>query len=379
MATEHTATGEHSQNGVSGAPKLLTRDEWHEQQKAAFLAGDDTEVPDPKPARAVQPKPARPAHVEEPDDDLDEPAATVSDLDEDDDLEPDMGDGDLVDDDDDLDEPEDEAGAQVAKSKADPELAKRLAAVRATEQRQRAALQREREELLREREEFRSQAKSIREAQDRFDRLAARAKYNPVAVLRELGLTDDDFEHAGQVIYAHSKAAGLKPETKAAAERAMRERESMDELAQLRAKHEALEKRLAERDELDAADRQVRAFMGRVYKAAGDETPLTKKYLAKNPAAAQAALTVTANRLAQKLGSWPKPEAVVRAYEKQRRRDLADLDIDVPLGAGAKKPHGAPAPSGATQKNGAAPAAAGNGLFPSRDEVIAELEGGDFD
>lgn len=371
------------------APTGQTRDDFHARERAAFLAGapDEGDAAEGGGEEQEQPKPKKVIGAPKPDveDDADDDAA---------DAEPDLA-VDAAPDDDDEDESDsaadddadqDDEDELAAKAKADPELAKRLAAVRRTEQRHREGMARERASFDRERSEWQSQAKQLTEAQKRFESLAARVRYNPTAVLRELGLIEDDFEAAAQHIASHSKAAGVTPAHRAAAERAMREREAADKATRAEERVEKLEQTIAQRERQAAEEQEVTAYLGRVARKATDETPLTKALVAKNPTRAREDLAVTAFALAQKLGQRPKAAAVVAAHEKKLARQLRDLGIEPPT---AKPPAGKGAAAGKA-KPGAAivaptktePAAHVNGatvlptrvVIPSRDEMVRELE-----
>jgi len=278
----------------------------------------------------------------------------------------------------------------ATKADADPELAKRLAAVRKTEQRQRQALERDRAAFDRERTEWQAQTRQLTEAQQGFQRLAARAKYDPTAALLGLGLKEDDLESAAQHIYARSKAPAVKPEHRAAADRAMKEREHADELAETRRELKELREGLTTREKQAAEQAEVDQYLGRITKIASSErlaeklkleAPLVRARLAANPKATRDGLAVTAYKLAQKLGERPKPAAVIRAHEKELqrlRRELAGETTAQPA-VGAKpsgKPAAKPAKAGAKPAIAADDDTTGEVRHPSRDELLRELKAG---
>ena len=353
------------------APTGLTRDEFHAKEKAAFLAGMGQDDPDPdRPPDKAKPKKVIGAPVEDDDEADDEPADAAPEDDEDEAA----------------DEDEDEDDEDIAaKPDADPELAKRREAMRQTERRQRASLARDRQAFESERSEWKAQSKAVADAQKRFDDLAARVRYNPTAVLRELGMTEDDFEGAAQHIAAHSKAAGVTPAHKAAAERAMREREAADKASNAEKRVEKLEQTIADERQQAAIARETEAYLGRVVRKVGEDSPLTHRLVAKNPARAKQALAATALELAQKLGQLPKSKAVIAAHEKKLTRELRDLGI-APPAAGAAPAKGAKT-AGGKPKSAARPTPAPtpshvNGMsvlpsrvtIPGRDEIVKELE-----
>lgn len=327
MADEHTEAegqGSESESGSESSREARpTREQQHVRDRAAFLAeaGDDDAAGADEAAKA---KVKKPAPVDE-DDDLGD------DLDDDEDLDDEVAESEDDDDaeDDDESDDADDVDELAAKAKADPELKKRLDAVRKTEQRGRAALARDRETFDRERADWQAQAKQILESHQRFEKLSARAKYDPTGVLLALGLTEDDLEHAGKQVYARSKSASVKPEHRDAADREARAREHADELATLRREQDELKKTIAERDRLASADAQIETMIARASRVAktAEDAPLTKQYLAANPKKARAELEKVAARLARKLGALPSPRQVVRAHEKQRLRELGDMGV----------------------------------------------------
>jgi len=349
------------------APAGMTRDEYHERERAAFLADSDaadTTEPAAKPAKAP---------AVEPDDDDDDAATEAGAVAEDDDDDQDEDEPDV--DDDDQDEPADADDDDDAA--ADPELAKRLAKVRRTEQRQRESLERERAVFARERAEWQQQSKQLTEAQQRFDKLAARAKYDSYSVLRELGVSDDDMVVHAQHLYARSKDAAVKPEHRAAADRAMREREITDELKATRSELAEVKESLTAREQAAAAEREADVYVRRVVRKVDDSAPLTKALTTKNPAKAREALTTTALQLAKKLGQLPKASQVVAAHERKLSRELRDLGIEPPVGAAPAtkaKPGAATIAKPGVKPSSKAPAPAAKNGVPTRDEMIAEME-----
>lgn len=221
-------------------------------------------------------------------------------------------------------EPADDELAEDEKP-VDAKAVKGIEAVQRAKQREAAALAKERAEIAREREEL----ATIRAQRDEFEKLKARAKYDPASVLAALGLSDDDFEPAARDLYARSKGAAADPKTKEAALRMQREREQADRLA-------SVEKQLAEtREQLMKREAEARAqaeferFVGDVKKSATDETPLVRLAFEKSPAKAQAAIAKVAYDLWQEQGEEPTPADVVAHYEKIRRAELDELGVDV--------------------------------------------------
>lgn len=314
-------------------------------------------------------------------------AAPVADDDDEDEPDTDDADDEGADEDELTDADEDELTDEPDTTK-DPELAKRLAAVQRTEQRRREAFERERGDFDRERTAFQADAKQLREQHQRFEKLAARAKYDSYSVLRELGVPDEDMGLHAKHLYARSKDAGVKPEHRAAADQALREREDAEERAALRKELEELKSGLTTREQQAAAEAAANAYVGRIAKVAISdklEAPLVKARIVANPRAAREALTATAFRLAQKHGALPRPVAVIRAHEKELadlRRELGVDGVDSsakPVTPPAAKGK-APVPKSATKvvtSPAESPADDGGEVrHPSRDELLRELRSG---
>lgn len=244
--------------------------------------------------------------------------------DEDDDPDEDEEDEDGEDDDDELDD-----GA----AEADPELKKRIAAVRRTEQRQRQRMQREREEFQRERDTFATESKQLRERAATYDRHVARAKIDPAGLLEALGLSHDDMEYAAQQCYARSKAAREKPEYAAAARAAAAQREATEKANAAERRIAELEQKLAKGEQQTAVQRELDAYFDRACRKATSATPITKRLIDKRPKTARAELAATAGRLADKLGRMPKVSELLAAHEKREVRALKLRGIAPPTAA----------------------------------------------
>lgn len=223
-----------------------------------------------------------------------------------------------------VDPPEPEPAA----AKADPDLQKRLDVVQKAEKRAREAVAAERATFAKEREAFEVERKEWKERLDRFDSLAKRAKYDLASVALELGLTEDDFEPQARDLYAKSKKGAADPKNRAAAAQSAREREQADRIAQLEAKFEARDKADAEREQQASVQRGVSAFVEGAVKAVGDDAPLVKALLAKNPAKARQTIGQAALYLLDQTGETPEFGDVIAEIEKFRRAELEELGID---------------------------------------------------
>lgn len=399
MATEiETEAGDDGETANERpTPAGLTRDQFHARERAAFLAssgatddGDgaadgaaeevDEQAETTKPGKRPAAKPAKPAtkpapvETDDDDDDADaEPAETVDDEDDDKDDDDDAGDRDVETDDDEDDAEEGDAAKDDDK---DPELAKRMAAVRRTEQRQRQQLERDRASFDRDRAQWAAERTKLTEHRQRFDKLAERVKYDSYSVLRELGVSDDDMVLHAQHLYARSKDAAVKPEHRAAADRALREREVADKASKAETEVEKLRRELAERDERAAIDRDMDAYFDRAIRKVTDEAPHTKTLVAKSPRRAREALAETALELFKKNGERPGVKALIAAHEKKEQRWRLARGIDAPAATGKSANGKKPAAEAAKPDGKKKPANGANGRprIPTRAEMLAELE-----
>ena len=156
-----------------------------------------------KPAGKPAAKPARPAADDEDDDQEGDDEGDSSEDDDEDEEDPGPDEendepGEDDEDEEEEEEEEEEEGELEGKADKDPALAKRLAAVRRTEQRSRDRIARATAEFDRRVSTWEAETKTHREELARFRGLVARAKYDPAGVLEALGLSADDMEYAGR-------------------------------------------------------------------------------------------------------------------------------------------------------------------------------------
>lgn len=248
---------------------------------------------------------------------------------------------------------------------------KRIEAVQKQEKRLRDAIAKERAEFEKQREEWKAEL----DAAKRFADLRNRAKYDPAAVLSELGIGDDDFEPIARDLYARSKAGREKPENAEAARRMQREREAMDKISQLESKLEQFQKQQQEQAQRAEWERAYSTWYGGVTKSAeSTEAPLFQAQLKSNPRRAEQMVQTIAAELHQESGEWPDASDVIAAYEKRAAEQLAEYGIPLetvtkrkPVASNGNAPAKTLAPGGSTTK----PAQTGR---PSKEEILRELE-----
>lgn len=232
--------------------------------------------------------------------------------------------------------PDEPAAPAEPEDKPDPVVEKRLAKIHAAEKRAKEAAAKERAEL----EKLRTEAESTRAEYEQFLALKAKAKTDPMAVIRALEL---DPEYTAKVAWQHHLAEKEPnaPQHREIAARMQREREGTDKLS-------TVEKQLAElRATIEQRDQQAQyasawqSFYGDVVKTATAETsdaPLLKTALTKNPARTAARIEQLSHELFKQTGEWPDTADVLATYESQRRAELEEHGIDVATVTQPKKP-----------------------------------------
>lgn len=331
------------------------------KNRAAFLAAvtPGGELAD-EPAKPVVKAPAKPADDLDDDEDLDEGAKSDDDDDEDDE---------------DLDE---EDPAEVS-----AEAKKRIAQIKAEERRSRETLTKERAEFDRERETFVRERRELATKIDAFEKLVVRAKSDPVSVLKQLGLTEEDFDFAASQIYAHGKTLGADPKNRERAAQASRERDDRERLSGTAKELADLKAELAQRDQHTTAKQQLDAFFDGAIKQVGDAQPLLKRALEKNPAGTRAKLAQIAYELSQKTGAMPSEQKLVRVYERRRRAELDELGIDhsaitgnapAVAAAAAKKTTTTKVPPQTAEKNPSAETSPPNGTVSAAPGVESDKQ-----
>lgn len=268
---------------------------------------------------------------------------------------------------------EDDVDDDVELKSDDPKVQKGLDQVRRAEKRMREAQQRRDAEFAERQKEW--QAKVDRVAE--LDKLASRVKYDPAAVLRAFGVSDEDFELIAQSIYAESPALATDPKQKAAAQAKLREREKEDKLTATEKRIAELEAKLEQRDKAMAAEREAAAYIQQINTTASSKYPLVAHMLKVDPEDTSDALVATYNALGSKLQRAPKPHEVVAEYDRKERARLKRIGVDpttIVKPAAPKKPANANAPAAAPAP-AAKPTNGATKLTPDaeRDAILAEL------
>lgn len=284
------------------------------------------------------------------------------------------------------------AAEAKAEDKPDAETEKRLAKVHAAEKRAKEALATERKTFADEKAQFERERHEFKGKLERFEQLAARAKYDPASVLLELGLTEDDFEPAARDIYTRSKAA--KPGDREASAARMQQREAQDTVAQMKKRLDEYEQREKQREVATQVEQAWQGYFGDVAKIAQADTSdasLVRSAMTKSPERTEKAMRTLANQMCQETGEWPDAADVVARYEKTKRAELDELGIDPSIvsKAGAKAPAAKPADEkrapaktlngGELNGSTTAPKPGAKGFKERRAETLSLLEAGKLD
>jgi hypothetical protein len=220
-----------------------------------------------------------------------------------------------------------EPAAEPEPEADDPKLAKSLAAIQRQEARAKEAIRAEFSKLEAAKAEWAEQSKEL----ESYKAAVSRAKSDPAGALRALGLGDGDMEHAARQLYYNSPEGQKDPKHKAAAAEQMRNRGTMTEVESLRAEMRSLREEMAADKAKATEAAQLDAYMTKATKAVGDDAPIVRAMLTKNPDDTRAKLHATADRLYAETGEIPEPTETVAALEAERRQHLEDLGIDPAL------------------------------------------------
>lgn len=246
---------------------------------------------------------------------------------------------------------------------ADPETAKRLDVVRRQEKRLRAQVEAKEAELAQR--ELRL-AERLSRAEE-IDRLASRAKYDPGAVMRALGLTDDDFAIVAQALYAESKEGAADPKRKEQAARLLREREQHDKLSAVEKRAIELEQKLERQKQEASAQAEAARYFERMNAAATAKHPLVAHMLKADPDETAQGLVSAYERLAAG-GKVPDAAKVVAEFDRAQRARLKRIGVDPDTITGTKPKTPTPA-----KPKAAAPVVEQKNSAATRDEILAEL------
>lgn len=210
-------------------------------------------------------------------------------------------------------------------SVADPETAKRVATINASEKRSRDKIAAERKELEERAKAIETEWSPRAKAAQDFEALkakAAKARSNPahlVELFSALGFSDEHFAPTAQALYALSKAGQSDPAHKAHAEKLLRDREGVDELAALRREMAELKQGLTQEKQQTEFQRLQADYLDNTVKAIGNDAPTVKAMAAKgkNQKLRDALWRHTVELTHEQDGEAPDFAAVVARYQTE--------------------------------------------------------------
>ena len=236
-------------------------------------------------------------------------------------------------------EPEDDAKTQ-----------ERLERIHREEKRVKAEVQAERDKLAEEKKQVEEQRQEV----ERFEAVKKRAKYDPVAAMKALGISEEDFDTVSKAIYMASPKAQKDPKLREAAAREKLRSETTSEVEELRNEIKALREEREQERAQQTQQQQMQQYAEAVTKAASatEDAPIVKTMMERNPDGAREKLLDTAARLYQQTGETPEHGDVVKALERARRTELEELGIDPQTAIKAKPKTQTPASAGETKSGG---------------------------
>ena len=219
------------------------------------------------------------------------------------------------------------------KTAAEPEPdldEKKLAALQRQEKKQKEA-------LAVERAEIEERAKAIAEREESiksWEAAKARAAIDPVGVLEELGLTPEQFEDTARDSYNRRPGADVDRVT---AQRNIKLREANSAAERALKRVEELEAKIQARDDQQAVQAKVTAYLSEAAAKLDEDTPILTKLHANNRSKFDRDVGLMADKLWQETGETPDHVDVIRELENTKRAELLELGIEPPK-SGTKQP-----------------------------------------
>lgn len=250
-------------------------------------------------------------------------------------------------------------------AKPDPSAARGLAAVAKAEARSRAQADQRKVELDRREQQLLARENEATSKVVSSEKFLAELRRDPAAALLKHGLTIEDLEPIAQAAYlaspAGQKELASKPGAKAAADKALREREQMTELQKAQKRIDELEAKFEGQTKAQTAQKFVEQYLDTAVKAIPTTPSLIGTLHAKAPGKARAALLSLGQQMEREAmeadgvtqadaSHTPTHAEVIAEYEKRRREELEEQGVDVD----AMLKRAAPAPAAPPAKKPAA-------------------------
>ena len=236
-------------------------------------------------------------------------------------------------------EPEDDAKTQ-----------ERLERIHREEKRVKAEVQAERDKLAEEKKQVEEQRQEV----ERFEEVKKRAKYDPVAAMKALGISEEDFDTVSKAIYMASPKAQKDPKLREAAAREKLRSETTSEVEELRNEIKALREEREQERAQQTQQQQIQQYTEAVTKIAtsSEDAPLVKKAMEGDPDGTKKALIAEAESLYQQTGEVPEHGDVVAALERAERARFEKYGVDPQMVIKAKPKNQTPASAGETKSGG---------------------------
>lgn len=226
-----------------------------------------------------------------------------------------------------------EVGDSEEESTGEPETgidASKLAALQKAEKRQKEAASLRAQELDRREAALAENESAAKTLAD----LKARAAIDPVAVYRELGLTDELFEDTARDFWTNRPGA---EQDRATTQRDVKQREVNDIARRALQEVESLKKQLEQKDVQQDLQARAKVYQDTAASFVDEDTPIAAKMLANNPDKFRDAINIAATKLYRETGETPDHLDVVLELENSKRAELLELGIEVPLTGGSPK------------------------------------------
>ena len=235
-----------------------------------------------------------------------------------------------------------EAELEVEPEAADPEPAtddpdaktqKALDRIQAEEKQSRTRIESERAEVAAIKAEWVEKISASEARETEFKAAQSRAKRDPAALLKLLGVTDKvDLMNAARQLHsiAVADSPDATPQQREQADRSLRERDTEDRISRMEAENKALREEMATSEQNKVNEQNVRNYTTQVLESVAAET-LVGSLAATSPALAHSRIAEYADELWQKTGEVPDASDVIKLFEEAERKSLSDRGLDPDL------------------------------------------------
>lgn len=286
-------------------------------------------------------------------------------------------------------EDEEKAEPELETAPTEPEVKideKRLAAIHAQEKRVKDMADRRESELAQREQQITAKAQQIEDRIARFEKAQETAKYDPVALLEELGVFngDDDYEAIARSIYHRGPKGKDQPGSAAQAREMMHRRRQQTELEKTQLELRQIKEQMQHQSE----QKMVDDYLDGVTRAVSDDHPFSKSLLASDKAEARAELLSLTKQMHDMTGEVPDASDVVAEFEKRQVQAIKKRGIDPAMLARSTKNENPNAGEKKSAKRKTLSNELGKSTKPAkeitdpselRDDIIRSLEKGELE